>query len=236
MAPRPLRVARRLWSLYQRPLPTPIDVPNLLRLRDPDRYRWYGLAAAPMLRAAGGKVRWAGVLEEALVGEPRAEELLIVRYPSHRSFYRMIATPWYAVANRAWRAPAVARMEGSFTHPERPFERLGKERWIVAAHHHGARPALVEILEGRGGRLAYATTRVAEILGDARPRAASDPQPLAHDLLTFIAFDDPEAAREAVTPASSSLRTVCGDDLVLSLYRRVPLSSFSPFGPKVRPV
>jgi hypothetical protein len=66
-------------QLYRADLPVPVDVLNLIHFKDEDAYKWYGVLVAPLLKAVGAEVGWMGAHVESFAGEPRAEELLVVR-------------------------------------------------------------------------------------------------------------------------------------------------------------
>ena len=81
--------------LYRADLPVPVDVLNLIHFKDEDAYKWYGLLTLPLLKAVGGEVGWAGVHADSFLGEPRAEEILVVRYRNQRRFFALVLNPYY---------------------------------------------------------------------------------------------------------------------------------------------
>ena len=77
----------------------PIVMLNLLALK-PDggfeKYGEYGVAVAPLLEKAGGRVVWSGTGTEALIGSDQGWDLvLLVGYPSRAAFLEMIGSPDY---------------------------------------------------------------------------------------------------------------------------------------------
>ena len=73
--------------LYRADLPVPVDVLNLIHFKDEEAYKWYGVVALPLLKAVGAEIGWMGTHVKSFLGEPRAEELLVVRYPNQRRFF-----------------------------------------------------------------------------------------------------------------------------------------------------
>ena len=174
---------RRVLDLARRDLPAAArrDQPDHDRRRF-ESYRWYGAA-----RDAGdGARRRAAAVDGAprasrVHGEPQAEKLLIVRYPSHRRFLAMTLNPYYLAINRL-REAGVRRFEASFTHASRTAaEASGAGALLVAVHFNsrdgrGRAGAGREIVEPRGGRarLRDAGRRVA---GHPRAAAPNRPEP-----------------------------------------------------------
>jgi hypothetical protein len=74
--------------------PVPVDVLNLIHLKDHEAYKWYGVLTLPLLRAVGVEVGWMGAHVASFLGEPRAEEFLVVRYPSQRRFFALALNPY----------------------------------------------------------------------------------------------------------------------------------------------
>lgn len=77
----------------------PVVMLNLLRFKEGGRksYEEYGRAIQPFLEKVGGKVVYAGDGSTALVAEPGQawDAVLLVRYPTRRSFSEMVADPAY---------------------------------------------------------------------------------------------------------------------------------------------
>ena len=72
---------------------------NLLALKPEggfEKYGEYGVAVAPLLEKAGGRVVWSGTGGEALIGSDQEWDLvLLVAYPSRAAFLEMIGSPEY---------------------------------------------------------------------------------------------------------------------------------------------
>ena len=92
--------------------PGPIDMLNLVRLREhaayPDgraataaqAYAAYGRDSGPVLQRVGGAVVWRGAFELTLIGpaSERWDLCFIARYPSVAAFVEMIRDPVYREA------------------------------------------------------------------------------------------------------------------------------------------
>ena len=76
----------------------PVVMLNLLALR-PDggraRYEEYGVAVAPLLERAGGRILYLGEPDAALLGEGRWDLAILVEYPSRQAFLDMVGSPEY---------------------------------------------------------------------------------------------------------------------------------------------
>jgi len=205
---------KAIRDLYRRDLPRPIDVPNFLWLRNEQSYARYALTVAPAILLTGGSVHWAGKHLEAVCGEPRAESLLVVRYPNHRAFLRMVLNPYYLAIN-VFRVRGVARFEAGFTHPADRYEALPRERDVLVAHFD---EPLEDLRNALGGpHLVYHTERVAEIALLKNP-APHDPNPLAHRALAMFRWRD--ALRDVAARAELAPTTV------LQRYRSVPIRAY----------
>jgi uncharacterized protein (DUF1330 family) len=182
----PLAVMR----LARSDLPRPLDVLNLIHMRDERSYARYGLAVTPAMLAVGAKLRWMGHHARKLVGEPQAERLMVVRYPSHRHFLAMTLNPYYLLINRL-RERGVRAFQASFTAPhEGPLE-LQPQRWLLVAHfgEPTTLEQLRELIEPQLGPLVYASREVASasVLRGSRP---TDPNPLSYGQLACFAADE----------------------------------------------
>lgn len=196
----PREAMDRLWTAA---VPAPVIAPNLLWFRDRDWYRVYGMAVLPLLAAVGGRPIWISRHAASIFGEPQADVLLLVRYPSHRSFLRMTRSRAYAWVNRA-RERGTARLELSLTSASPATFDVGPCRVLVGVHHapsdddHSS-SEITEAIERRHGRLVSKLVTVADVdLFDDGHRP-SDPRPLALPHILFFAFPDVERAREAMT-------------------------------------
>jgi uncharacterized protein (DUF1330 family) len=219
-------LARLAWQ----DLPAPVDVVNLIRAEEKrfESYRWYGLLVTPAMLLAGGKVRWAGRHERSLYGEPQADRLLVVRYPSHRRFLAMTLNPYYLVINLL-RERGIEAFEASFTHASHEHE-LSRRRLMLAAHFdppdgdgESALGVVKDTLEGGGAELVYAAHETSPIpfSSDRRP---TDPNPLTYSQVAFFDAGD----RPQVAPAALKRLERATGGLALQLYRREPLRQLMP--------
>jgi uncharacterized protein (DUF1330 family) len=217
---------RRLAGLARRDLPRPVDVVNLITTARFDRYRWYALLVLPVMTAAGGRVLWMARLERVVAGEPQAEKLLLVRYPSHRRFVAMVLNPYYLAINRL-REAGVRRLEASFTHASCAAADLAARRELLGVHF--ASPPGNDVLEAvrsalgaRGYELVYATRTVADMDFLARPEP-SDPNPLTFPQLALFAGGDEPAGPELATALADVT-----DGCAIAVYRRESSRAYRP--------
>ena len=214
-------------AAYRADLPTPVDVLNLIHFKDEEAYKWYGVSVMPLLRAVGGEVGWMGKHVESYLGEPRAEELLVVRYPNQRRFFALALNPYYvAVANRQ-RLKGVRRFEASFTHSGDALFALRRCKWVLVVHLDEGADAARRILENVGGDHVYESTETSPIKIAKREHPANT-NPLVFKRTMMFRFEDREACDSALKPGVlDRLRALCGD-LSVQLYRRVPRSEALP--------
>lgn len=207
---------RALAGAVRADVPGPVDVVNLITTERFDRYRWYALLVLPVLTAVGGRVLWMARSERTLVGEPQAEKLLLVRYPSHRHFLAMTVNPYYFAINRL-REAGVRRFEASFTHASHTGGALHRRRRLVGVHFSGD---LETIVEETGWELVYATRATAPlaILRGSRP---TDPNPLTYEGLALFESEGPEQ------PVATRLGAM---GCAVAVYEREPRSGYRPMG------
>jgi len=214
-------------QLYRADLPVPVDVLNLIHFKDEDAYKWYGVLVAPLLKAVGGEVGWMGAHVESFVGEPRAEELLVVRYPNQRRFFALAFNPYYMVVANPQRLKAVRKFEASFTHSPNSLGALGRSKWVLAVHAHEAPEAIRNIVEGAGGQLVYQSHETSPIVLTKRPHPAGT-NPLIFKRTCLFRFEDQEQCEDALQPGvMNQLQEVAGE-LSVQLYQRVPRSQALP--------
>jgi hypothetical protein len=222
---------RKVLEVARRDLPGPVDVINLIH---PDearfgRYRWYGLLVFPALLTVGARVRWMGRFERALAGEPQAEKLLIVRYPSHRRFLAMVLNPYYLLINRL-REAGVRRFEASFTHASHTADDLARRRTLIGAHFtsRAGDDALGEvrrILEPVAGELVYATRAVCS-LNVLDPVIDTDPHPMTYGELAMFAPGD--GVDDDALRATAGALAAATDGFALQRYASEPPSTYRP--------
>lgn len=200
--------------LARRDLPAPVDVVNLIRAGDDrfESYRWYGLLVMPVLRLAGGRIRWAGRHEGSLYGESQGDKLLVVRYPSHRRFLAMTLNPYYFAIN-VLRERGIDAFEASFMHASRDRDLPGR-RLMLAVHFHAGR-SLETIAQAVGGELVYAAHQTAAIPFSVR--GPTDPKPLTYGQVAL--FDVADPGDVDASPLG---------DVSVQLYRREPLRDLAP--------
>jgi uncharacterized protein (DUF1330 family) len=219
---------RAVLRLYRQNLPRPVDVLNLIRFADREQYRWYGLFVAPTILGVGGGMLWAGRWEKRLLGEAQAEELLVVRYPSHRRFLLMTMSPYYALINR-FRERGVAKFEASFTHASRCAPDLRRQKELLVVHYNNpagrdVRKPLEAALLKLGAKPVYATSESSPI-DCFRRRQPSDPNPLSYKSVIFCSL--PAKGLKLDVKKSAPLRRVA-KGLSMQIYARESMNNLTP--------
>lgn len=221
----------RIKQLLKLPSAEPMYVLNIINYRDFKAYRWYGLAVLPALKLVGGRVDWSGYPTEMLHGEAQCQSLLIVRYPSHHHFVRMIANPYYVAINKI-RERAVARFEGAFSEGVTGHgDSLHGQRRLLALHFNSKEPeALFQQVEatltplGAKPLLSISQYLALELMPRPKP---TDPNPLSYQRNMFFAVDEVGSELRA---ALRDLAQVLGDCRV-GLYSSSHPKAFLPGQP-----
>jgi uncharacterized protein (DUF1330 family) len=67
-----------------------------------DAYGRYGDRVTKMIESQGGRIIWSGRPEQVLIGDPGGmwDAVVLVWYPSRKSFVEMVSTPDYQDAHR----------------------------------------------------------------------------------------------------------------------------------------
>ncbi len=215
--------------LYRADLPVPVDVLNLIHFKDEEAYKWYGVLTLPLLKAVGAEVGWMGKHVKSFLGEPRAEELLVVRYPNQRRFFALALNPYYVLVANPQRMKAVREFEASFTHSSDSLDALRGSKWVLAVHFHDAPDAVRAIVESSSGQLVYESHETAPIVISKRPHPANT-NPLVFKHTCLFRYEDLQAC-EAGLQASvlAQLQEAAGETSV-QMYRRVPKRDSLPAG------
>lgn len=225
----------RVLDLARRDLPAPADVVNLITPSSSfEPYRWYGILVLPALLAVGARPLWMGRLQRALAGEPQAEKLLIVRYPSHRRFLAMTVNPYYLAINRL-REAGVDRFEAAFTHASTADADLARRRNLVGAHFNSlpgasAHAAVKELFEGAGHELVYATATTAPI-EFLEPALPTDPNPLTLGELAL--FAPPDEGAEPLDPLVPKQLAELTREFAVHRYERESRRAYRPSLPLI---
>lgn len=214
-------------SLYRAELATPVDVLNLIHFKDEDAYKWYGLMVIPLLRAVGGRVGWMGKHVASFLGEPRAEELLVVRYPNQRRFLALALNPYYLAAANPQRLKGVRRFEASFTHSPDSLGELRRSTWVLATHFHEEPEPIVRVVQGAGGQRVYQSFETSPITIAKRYHPANT-NPLVFKGTALFRFESRKACEAAMSAdLLDELRETAGE-LSVQLYRRRPREEALP--------
>jgi uncharacterized protein (DUF1330 family) len=214
-----------LAAVYERDLPEPVHVPNLLTFSDQTWYRRYAAAVYPILRAVGGRPRWFGRHHRTYHGERQCQEFGLVEYPSHRRFLMMIGNPYYALINRL-RERGVSHFEAGFTHPVAD-EPLGRHEFLLTVHFEPQTgrvddddfEAVREPVEAAGGAFVYGTRLTSDFDFLGEPTGQADPRPLSYPGIACFAEPSPTAADATVDELDDALGAAT-ERHALCLYRR----------------
>ena len=206
---------------YRADLPVPVDVLNLIHFKDQEAYKWYGMMALPLLKAVGAKVGWMGAHVASFHGEPRAEELLVVRYPNQRRFFALAMNPYYILVANPQRMKAVRKFEASFTHSTDSLDALRQSKWVLAVHFRQAPDAVQTIAELAGGQLVYQSKETSPIVISKRPHPANT-NPLVFKRTALFRFHDRESCEAAMqSGVPAQIQEIAGEASV-QLYQRLP--------------
>ena len=213
--------------VYRADLPVPVDVLNLIHFKDREAYKWYGVLLAPLLKGVGGQVGWMGTHVASFVGESRAEELLVVRYPNQRRFFALALNPYYMAVAHPWRLKAVRQFEASFTHSTDSLEELRRSKWVLAVHFHESPDTVRSIVESAGGQLVYQSDETSPIVISKRSHPANT-NPLVFKRTALFRFEDQESCEEALQPEVLKQLPEAVGDLAVQLYQRLRRSDAVP--------
>jgi uncharacterized protein (DUF1330 family) len=213
--------------LYRADLPVPVDVLNLIHFKDEEAYKWYGVLTLPLLKAVGAEVGWMGAHVASFLGEPRAEELLVVRYPNQRRFFALALNPYYMLVANPQRMKAVRKFEASFTHSPDSLNALRGSKWVLVVHFHDAPDAIRSIVEMAGGQLVYQSSETSPIVISKRSHPANT-NPLVFKRTCLFRFEDQQGCEAAMQSGVLNRLREAGGEASVQLYRRVPRKKTLP--------
>jgi uncharacterized protein (DUF1330 family) len=213
--------------LYRADLPVPVDVLNLIHFKDEEAYKWYGVLTLPLLKAVGAEVGWMGTHVKSFLGEPRAEELLVVRYPNQRRFFALALNPYYMLVANPQRMKAVRKFEASFTHSPDSLQALRGSKWIVAVHFHEAPEVVQSIVESAGGQFVYQSNETSPIVISKRSHPANT-NPLVFKRTCLFRFEDQPGCEAAMQAGMLNQLREAGGEASVQLYQRVPRKNALP--------
>jgi len=214
-------------QLYRADLPVPVDVLNLIHFKDEDAYKWYGVLTLPLLKAVGAEVGWIGTHVESFLGEPRAEEILVVRYPNQRRFFALALNPYYIAVANPQRIKAVRQFEASFTHSSDSLGVLRRCKWVLAVHSHDAPNAVQSIVESAGGRRVYQSNETSPIVITKRSHPTNT-NPLVFKRTALFRFEDQQSCDAAMQPGVLNQLQEAAGEVSVQLYQRVPRKEALP--------
>ncbi len=214
-------------AAYRANLPTPIDVLNLVHFKSEEAYKWYGVSVMPLLRAVGAEVGWMGKHVESFLGNPRADELLVVRYPNQRRFFALALNPYYLLVANPRRLKGVRKFEASFTHSADALGPLRGSKWVLVVHSHDAPDAIHRIVQAAGGQRVYRSVETSPIKISKREHPANT-NPLVFKHTALFRFEDRSSADQVIGPGVLNQLQEAAGELSVQLYRRVPKTEVLP--------
>ncbi|MFC1952998.1 hypothetical protein ACFLWR_02585 [Chloroflexota bacterium] len=198
-------------QLKQKSLPKPVDALNLVYFADEISYRWYELLLAPLVLALGGRPVWVGIHEMSLSGDKQADEIVIIRYPTHSTILRVISSRYYSLVN-GLRKKGVRYMEFSLTERQKASELFREKGFSLLVHHNNQGnsessplPEIQKTLESLSMRLIYASRETAT-LSIFNSREPTDPNPSRYKNTAIFTF-----------PKTLSPGNIINDDLLKNL-------------------
>ena len=202
----------------------PVDALNLVNFADERSYRWYGLLLAPVMLALGARPVWVAVHQQVLLGDKRADEIVIVRYPSHRTVLRIITTPYYAAVNRL-RERGVRRLEFSLTTRHYGTGAIERRGAHLVAHFNpradtgdSAFDSVRSILESDTARLVYAS-REAMPMDIFLRLEPSDPNPTKYKETAIFSLADVQSVIDRCDVGTRRALEGVTNGISLQVYR-----------------
>jgi len=211
-----------------------IDALNLVSFSSAVHYRWYGLLLSLLVLLRGGRPLFVGVHQKSLIGGKTFDELVIIRYPNLRAFFRILTNWYYSLLNRI-REKGIQYFEFSFTRPFRESSELWKkgQRLVVRFNYKdGTFGKTLDKITNILGKYfvvqLYASVKIGVIpyQGTAMP---SDPNPGKYEgtAIFSILEDKPEGytLREEVITDLKAVTT----DLSVEIYRSLGVWESMPW-------
>jgi hypothetical protein len=168
-----------------------------------------------------------GAHTQSFLGESRAEELIVVRYPNQRRFLALALNPYYLAIANPQRLRGVRKFEASFTHSPDSLDALRPCQWLLAVHCHEAFDSVVRIVEAVGGRLVYQSRETSPIT-IAKRRHPANTNPLSFKRTALFRFEDQQSCSAAMSPHVLAELEQAAGELSVQLYRRVPRKDALP--------
>jgi len=213
-----------LNQLRRRNLPKPVDALNLVHFADEISYRWYGLLLAPLVLALGGRPVWVGLYEMSLFGDKPADEIVIIRYPNHRTLLKVISSRYYSLVN-GLREKGVRHMEFSLTERQTESELSREKGFCLLVHfnnpgdsEYSSLPEVQKVLEPLSMCLKYASRETAT-LSIFHSLESTDPNPSTYKNTAIFSFPEPVSPDNILNDDVISNLKAVTKDLSLQIYR-----------------
>lgn len=218
-------------ELGKKDLPTPLDALNLITFDDEISYRLYGLLLSPLVLLMGGRPVWVGRYEKSLYGEKLADEIVIIRYPSHRVLLKIVKSKYYNFVN--WWREKGGTLEFSMT--RQIYGQIKPKGLCLVIHYNlknknidSALKNLKNIIEENKGRLLYASYETG-ILNIFKSSIPSGPKPAQYKQTAIFSFTsnlliDVIKNKELFSKIQSII-----DDFSIQVYRTLSTSESMPW-------
>ena len=177
-------------ELGKKNLPTPLDALNLITFDNEKSYRLYGFLASPLVLLLGGRPVWVGRFEKSIYGKKLADEIVIIRYPSHRVLLKIVCSKYYNLVNY-WREKG-GKLEFSLT--KQIYKNLKPKGHCLVIHYNLRNENidttlmnLKSIIAEYGGRLYYASYETS-ILNIFKSLIPSGPNPARYKHTAIFSY------------------------------------------------
>ena len=212
----------------------PVDALNLVSFLNAVRYRWYGLLLSPLVMLRGGRPLFVGEYERSLVGEKTFDELVIIRYPSLRTFVRIVTGRFYSLLNRL-RAKGVHYFEFSFTSSLRESSELWKKGLrlvILFNYQEGTFGNVLDKITNILGKYPVIQLYASKKISVTRSQGMtvfSDPNPVKYEGIVIFSILDNDLEKFILEKnAVDSLKSVTVD-LSVDVYRSLGVFESMPW-------
>ena len=214
--------------------PGSVDALNLVKFSNAANYRWYGLFLSPLVLLRGGKPLFVGKRVKTLYGENISDELVIIRYPSLRTFSEILTGRYYTLLNRV-REKGVHYFEFSFTKPVRESSVLWKKGLRLVVHFNYKNGTFGNILDkitniiGKNSVIQLYASRKMGVIPLKGVLEPSDPNPFKYEgtAIFSILEDEPEGftlKEEVITDLKAATT-----NLSVDIYRSLGMCESMPW-------
>ncbi len=218
-------------ELGKKDLPTPLDALNLITFDDEKSYRLYGFLASPLVLLLGGRPVWIGRYEKSVYGKKIADEIVIIRYPSHWVLLKIVCSKYYNIVNH-WREKGGALQ---FSLTKQIYGKIKpKGQSLVIQYNLRNKNIdttlmnLKNIVEEHNRQLFYASYETA-ILNIFKPSTSSVPNPVQYKQTAIFSYSNNRSLdfnnnNELINKIQSII-----DDFSIQVYRTLTTKESMPW-------